>query len=342
MKFRRHRTMWRMASGAVLVGACGAIAPVAAAGPVNKGWIAADATWYVHIDSEAAVNSTLGKFAIANRGRLGIAGIDGIRALGVDPFKDIKSVTIYDTDGDPEHAVAIASMTSAIERLVDLIKSDPGTRTMTVDGHDLIAFDDKGKTQYWHVRPGDAPDMRVVLLSDDWKIVTDALRVVNGDSSSLARSPATSPIAGDAGSGSIVFIRAAELPQKVKDNPDPNASALLGQVSGVQIDLGEREGEIYADAQLYTTSAEDTANMAQIAQGLVALGRLITKDNPDLASVSNVLAATKIEPHDRQLQLRFRYESHKVIEAVESMLAAKEKEAGRKAKADDDKQEAKP
>lgn len=313
-----------LAGASTLAGAGGA-----SAGPVNKAWIAADATWYVHVDSEAAVGSSLGQFVIANRGRLGLEGMDGLRALGIDPFKDVKGVTIYDTDDNPDHAVVVASTTAAIEQLVDMLKSDPATLTMTVEGHSIIAFDDKGKTQYWHVRPGEAPDTRIVFISDDWKIVTDAVKVVDGATSSLARLGPGSPLAGDAGSGSMVFIRAAELPTPVKNNPDPNASALLGQVGGVQLDIGEREGEIYGEAQLFTNSGEDAANMSQVAQGLLALGRMITKDNPDLAPIGGVLGAMKVEPQDRQLKVSFRYQSKKVVDAVESMLAAKEKEEAR-------------
>ena len=297
----------------------------ASAGPVNKSWIAADATWYVHVDSEAAIGSTLGQFVVNNRGRLGLEGMDGLRDLGIDPFKDVKSVTIYDTDDNPEHAIVIASTTSAVEQLIDLLKSDPATRTMSVDGHTLVAFDDKGKTQYWHTRPGEAPDTRIVFISDDWKIVTDALKVVDGATSSLSRSGPGSPLAGDPGSGSIVYIRAAEIPSAVKNNPDPNASALLGQVGGVQLDLGERDGEIYGLAQLYTSSGEDAANISQVAQGLLALGKMLAKNNQELAPISNVLNAMKIEPQDRQRKLSFSYQSKKVIEAVESMLASKEK-----------------
>ena len=324
-------------TGSAALAVCAA---AAAAGPVNKSWIAADATWYVHVDSEAAVNSGLGKFVVANRGRLGLEGMDGLRALGIDPFKDVKGVTIYDTDDNPEHAVVVASTTAAIEQLIDMLKTDPATRTMTVENHSIIAFDDKGKTQYWHVRPGEAPDTRVVFISDDWKIVTDALKVVDGATSSLSRIGPGSPLAGDPASGSIIFIRASELPSNVKNNPDPNASALLGQVGGVQLDVGERDGEIYGDAQLFTNSGEAASNMSQVAQGLLALGRMITKDNPDLAPISSVLGATKVEPQDRQLKVSFRYESKKVIEAVESMLAAKEKSDAKDV--EDQKKEPKP
>ncbi|MBX3402460.1 MAG: hypothetical protein KF699_03510 [Phycisphaeraceae bacterium] len=303
------------------VAVCGA----AAAGPVNKNWIAANATWYVHVDAEAAVNSTLGQYVVTNRSRLGLDGMDGLRALGIDPFKDIKSVTIYDTDDDPENAVVVASTTSAVEQLMDMLRADPATRTMTVDGHSLIAFDDKGKTQYWHARSGEAPDARVVFMSDDWRTVTDAVKVASGDRSSLARVGAGSPLAGDPNSGSILFIRAAELPRNIRDNPDPNASALLGQVGGVQLDVGERGGEVYGDAQFHTASAEDAQNMSQVAQGLLALGRMITKNNADLAPVSGVLAAIRVEPQDRQLKVGIRFAAKQVVEAIDSTIRAREK-----------------
>ena len=327
-----------IAAGAAAVAVCIA-GGTAGAGPVNKAWVGADAKWYVHIDAEAAIGSTLGQFIVTNRGRLGLAGFDGLRALGIDPFKDVKGVTIYDTDENPEHAVVVASTTAAVEQLMDMLKSDPATRTMEVDGHTLVAFDDKGKTQYWHVRPGATPDTRLVVMSDEWKIVTDALKVVDGGTSSLSRIGPGSPLAGEPGSGSIVFIRASELPAPVKNNPDPNASALLSQVGGVQLDVGERDGEIYGEAQLFTSSGENAANMAQVAQGLLALGRIITKDSADLAPIGAVLGATRIEPSDRQLKISFKYASKKVVDAVESMLAAKEKSDARDEKT---KEEAKP
>jgi hypothetical protein len=305
----------------------GALCGGAAAGPVNKNWIAANATWYVHVDAEAAVSSTLGQYVVSNRSRLGLDGMDGLRALGIDPFKDIKGVTIYDTDDDPESAVVVAITTSAVEQLMDLLRSDPATRTMTVDGHALIAFDDGGKTQYWHVRPGEAPDARVVFISDDWRTVTDAVKVASGDRSSLARVGAGSPLAGDPDSGSILFIRAAELPRPIRENPDPNASALLGQVGGVQLDVGERAGEVYGDAQFRTASAEDAQNMSQVAQGLLALGRMITKNNPDLAPVNTVLGAMKVEPHERQLKVSIRFAGKSVVDALDSVLKARERSA---------------
>lgn len=319
-----RRILIRTILAAVAVGALGG---ATAAGPVNKNWIAANATWYVHLDAEAAVNSSLGQFVVNNRGRLGLEGIAGLRDLGIDPFKDIKSVTIYDTDDDPEHAVVVASTTSAVEHLMDLLKSDPATRSMSVDGHALLAFDDKGKTQFWHVRAGETPDARVVFMSDDWRTVTDAVKVASGDRSSLARAGAGAPLAGEPGSGSILFIRAAELPRNVRENPDPNASALLGQVGGVQLDLGERAGEVYGDAQFYTASAEDAQNMSQVAQGLLALGRMITKNNPDLAPIGAALAAVRVEPQERQLKVNIRFAARQAVEALDSAVRARERAA---------------
>ena len=116
----------------------------------------------------------------------------------------------------------------------------------------------------------------------------------------------------------------AELPPH-RDNPDPNASALLGQVGGVQLDVGERGGEVYGDAQFHTASAEDAQNMSQVAQGLLALGRMITKNNADLAPVSGVLAAIRVEPQDRQLKVGIRFAAKQVVEAFDSTIRAREK-----------------
>ncbi len=125
------------------------------ADPIDARHLAPDARWYVHVDVAKMVASPLGKamredWAARDDSRQQLARIRLI--TGMDPWTDLKGVTIYGPSGDQTEAVAVIHATAdpnVIENSVSLAQDygviDHGARkihTWTPDDgqHDTMAL----------------------------------------------------------------------------------------------------------------------------------------------------------------------------------------------------------
>ncbi|MHC4415654.1 MAG: hypothetical protein ACYS0G_10250 [Planctomycetota bacterium] len=291
-------------------------------GPLQKSWIDADAKWLGHVDVEALTGSTIGGLLLEQAEHLDV-DLDDLddfqNEIGMDPRTDVMSVTFYGATGDLESdgvliAVTNARAEEALERLThhDGIES----RTIERDGYEVHVLTDGGDSFYLHLRAADRPDRRVAVLGSDEDVVLDALRVIDGRAASLPEGK--SPILdGGPAKGSIVFIAAAD----VCELPEIEAaSGILRLSDGVTVDIGETDGVLRADATVSAASAEVASDIAQVIKGLVALGHLAVDREPDLAPLTRFARALDVTTHDTKITVRFRYESQKLVDELETIV----------------------
>lgn len=291
------------------------------AGGLHKEWVAHDATWILHVDVEAAMDSTLGRALLSEESdiHLDFHELEEIEhELGLDLREDLLSVTLYGTETEPDEvAVAIAVMTpeadEAMETLVNHEEVD--VRESVVDGRTFHVIHDGGEKCYIHMRQGEEEDERIVLISEHRRAILDALDVIEGEASNMAdEEPAG--LAGVPRSGSIAFLAATN----VGTMPDMHE---LGQIlklsDAITIDIGERRGKTYAEGAISTADVQTARDIVEVIEGVIALGRVLPQMDPELAPLEELSEAFEVTRDGSRLTLRLQIDSVDLIEVLEEV-----------------------
>lgn len=299
---------------ALVVGPCTLIGLAAVAGPLDRSLVAPGAGWVIHLDLEAAVGGSIGKHVLANPDKFPReGGLDDLKAFGLDPLKDIMGVTIFGVTKGKEDGVVLVEATQAVENLWNMIKGEGNAKMMTVEGVEILSWDDKGERKYGVMKPGKTPERRMVYIAEDWSTLATA---VNGAGKGVKPKDLPGP-----GTGSVLYAEASVIPDEFRENDDPNASAVLKALRSGWLDVGETDKTIYAKVTANFSDAATAANMRQVLDGLMAFGRLATGQNPELAEVSKALAGIKVEAGDAAVTIVGGWAAQDAIKALDAAAA---------------------
>lgn len=306
-----------MGAGGVVLAFC----PLAPAGPLETRLVAPDAQWVVHFDIEAALHSTLGTFVATHRAELDLDELDHWQQqFGIDPFSDLKSLTVYGSTGSGEDAVAIIRTTDAVDGLVQKARElGPGFETLTDGDHTLYAWSEDGATRYGHVRPpGRARgNDRLVMIAQDKKALLNGIGVVAGSAPGMTGGGGVAlPLGEGPGEGSILFVAArGSWPCE----SDEEMSMLARKADGARLDLGEIAGDLYADLTVTTASPGDATDISQMLQGGLALGRMMAKGEPEFAGLADLAGAITFATDGQNVTASCRYQVSKLIETLKAL-----------------------
>lgn len=276
-------------------------AGLALAGPPDPEHIPADSTWVLHVDLEAARHSTLAPL-LDLEGDVGLGdweipsdeieqAAEEVRQAqadhGITLGEDVRAVTLFGEGGDPEQdGVLIIEMGAVADEIVREMRREAGEDIEVVhaDGYELLKVDEGGGPAYGRLHPGSKPDQRFVVLGSSAENVTRALRAMDGRIESVADDPAALFGVGPR-DGSILFLSAADL----SSFPDFEATSEVARLANtLTIDIGESGDAVYANAVIATGSAEDAGMVRDVLQGLIALGRLIASEDPELQELDDM------------------------------------------------------
>jgi hypothetical protein len=288
------------------------IGPAAAARPLEAGWVAADAIWLAHVDVGAFKNSTLGRYMLEHPDQFGLDEAEEFeQEIGLDPLTDFMSFTLYGFSDDPENDGVLVAVTSARadEALARLKARDEiDSAEVRLDGYTVHVLADGGERHYLHVGPADRRDQRIVVLAGSEDAVLGAVKVIDGRAPGLT--PGQSPILGDGpGDGSIVFL-ACGGGDLLGIEP---ASEILRLSDGVTVDIGEAADKAYGEATVSANSRESAVNIADVVEGMLALGRLIAAEEPEARPLADLADAVTITSRDRKITVRVAFDAEQLL-----------------------------
>ena len=297
--------------------AAAALCHPAAAGRLNHDWVAADVKWLVHVDVEAFTASTFGSTLLASAEQLDIDldDLDEIeRELGLDLRTDLMSITAYGTTGDfEEDAVIIAALNAKADRAMARFKAheEIDVREIRIDGHRVQVFE----KHYLHLRETDDPDRRILVICSDKHVLADALDVLDGDEPSLSRG--RSPfVVSRPKRGSFVFVAARDLDDFPEIEP---ASEIVRLSEGFAVDLGEKENVVYGQVTISAESEETARLIAEAVTGMIALGRLLGSQEPELKPLLAIAQALEVKADGTQVNVRLQYDSQQLVEQLKAV-----------------------
>lgn len=290
--------MWVVAG---VVGLSGA----AEAGPLRASRVAPDAQWVVHVDMERLSSSALGTFIRENESiALDLDEIHGIRhELGLDPFTDIRSVTLSGIDPENEHPMIVLEASSALDNALARLPEAAGEKYHKVEnaGRTVHVLEDDGQTWYAYVKQGADAGSRVLFVASSMDELTEGMVRLE-----VARDAVMPPAVRHGGPdvGSFVYLSVNDLPHEM-DDMGP-ASMLLKNATSVTVDLGEAGGDLFVRGLIDSVDPAQAQNIVQMAQGLLAMGKAMAPNDPDAARFVPILDSVRIGMDGGSLALSLR------------------------------------
>ncbi|MCA9300028.1 MAG: hypothetical protein KDA28_13235 [Phycisphaerales bacterium] len=267
--------------------------------PLDPHDVASDATWILHVDLERAFASSLGALVVDPAQRKVTFGVEPDEALdtfksdyGVDPLTDLHSVTMFGHGADPREGVVLVKANSTIGHLVTRFATpEHGHQMVSIAGRDLHAWTQGGETHYVHVG-GTGEDKRV-LFSQSTSALTEAIDVLEAGHASFEGTVAPS-------SGSIVYAMSIDPASLAKAGFQSN---FLARMDSIVMDLGEESGDAYARLSLTAPDADQAGQMAGMAQGMLAVGRMMAPDDPRVREAMKILDAVSFDVDGRDVRI---------------------------------------
>lgn len=299
---------------ALVVGAAAGVR--ASAAPFDPKVVGKGAAWVVHVDVEAAVASAIGKHLLKNQDALEFDEAFGeMRGeLGIDPEKDVFSITVYGAepeDEDVEPTLVVVGSETIETQAIKLAEKHEEMRKETIEGLTVYTVDHDGDPMSVIVAPGPAANRRYLVTADTKERALWALKVVQGKAERIT-GEGLAPR-----SGSIVFGAATNMLRDLDFEP---ASNVLQHAEGGTIDIGEAGADIYADLTVKAGSEQAAKDMTQVVSGLLAMGRMMVGENPEMQPLLEAAASIAPEAQGNTMRIQWKFPSAKACEAFDKMI----------------------
>jgi hypothetical protein len=282
------------------------------AGPLNKNVVAADAQWVIHVDTEAFFNSTCGRFVANCPDPEMRRGLDDFKAQsGIDPFTDIKGVTIYGSSGNPEEGVLIVETTDAVDGIADRLKDkEKSFKVVTESGATIYTWTEHGETRMALIHAGKGPHDRLVVAAADKDRLLAAAALVDGTGRNLSGASG-SLLARTPKPGSILFAAGTNLSKLSQAE-----SLCLNRAEALALDAGESDNQLFADLVVVPKDPADANNIMKLMQGAVAFSAMATQGDAEWRDVASVLQGITFDLEDNRITAHLRCSSDLLLRAM--------------------------
>lgn len=307
------------------VGSVLAVAPTWAK-PLDTRQVGADAAWVVHLDVEAAMRSRLVSEVMKHPELYGtdMEGLGEAREeLGLDPTRDLTGITIWGATDDATGAVVVVTATSAVDGAIEKLRQkETKLAATTEDGRTLYTWTEDGEEagggeSFWAtVRPGPLPAERIVVVAGTKAQLLGGLDVLDGKAQNI-QPRERELLTRSAKPGSIVYAAATRLPRQAVDG----MSRVVKNAQSGALDIGEVGDDLYLDAAVTTKAAEDATNVAQMLQGLVAMGRMMAQGDPEAAPLADLLSNVQVGSQGAEASVHALVRTQKLLDLMSANAA---------------------
>ncbi len=299
------------------------------AGPLRPEHVGAHATWVVHFDVEGLMASSVGPFLTKEAPFEG-DDFDELRALGIDPIKDIKSLTAYGADDNGEDATGILESTEAIDEALAKISVEADDYKKITEGDMVIhSWTDGDESWYVYTKPGREPGRRIAVLAGSLeRLRAAALTLERGGAAQARCLKEARPRA-----GSIFFVSASQIPAIAKEEEE--VSRVLKFARAVVLDVGEEGQNLYTDLALDTDGQESATTLMQMAIGLKAFAQVACAGEPEAAGLCKFIEAIKVATEGVRVRVSFSIDV-KALAEIAAQIEAMDDDGGDDADKDED------
>ena len=311
----------------LLLGLVPAPAPTLAL-PLNDGaqaeHLPAETRFVAHVDFRAVFESSLWKQGLGDMVRGELSNDEGFQQmkteLGLDPFEDLHSVTVFGSSPDEDSVAVLVRGTKALEGALRRIEGMDGHTSFEVEGLKLHVFDEGGDNTYLYAHDGGRSDERTIVLSPNRTELLRTALVLRGQRQSIAGARAAGGGAAaldlESPAGTILHVAfAGAIPGLDGDDP---VSGVLRQARGGVFSLGESRGELALHLGILTDSEDQALEMADAVDGLKALGNLLLKNADDVPpEARQLLRSFRVNSDDNKVFVDFSFPIEKLFEMAD-------------------------
>lgn len=290
------------------------LASASLAKPFDPRIVPPNALWVAHVDVEAALASTLGKFVIEKGGDHLLSELGEVKAaFGLDLLKDVKALTAIGLTEDGDEGVAVFTTTAAADNALAMAIARGEHEQQVVDGVTIHHFDDDAGIV---IVPAADPAERYVIAGEDAELILAALKQIKSPAQGIDLTK--TPIARGPGENSLVFFHASKIAEGLDVEP---LSVVMQRMEGVRVDVGERQGQLIAEVDVLSATEEDANNIAQMASGLLAMARFAGGQEPQAAPFMDLLNNLTQTTDGRTVSLRLAVDPARLIELADELGA---------------------
>ncbi len=302
----------------------------AAAGPLQKKQIAADAKWLLHLDMDKLRSTSAGDYVITEIADKVLAEPKAAMKREADFDLDLTKISSLTAYGDfsGSNNVLLVKTTLDVEKALDGViarvsregKSESSDVAKTVqDG--IIAYQLRDHAVVW-IRPD-----KTVILSKSSDANRRADDVLSGKAPNLSSShgfpalpePQKSAFFLGAAEG---FNTSRELTSEAGEEGNPKARMLKLTESG-QAALGQEGDQLVLTVSLKARSAEVVKQMQQVVQGMIALAALMHGTDEDIQQLTD---SAKVSTAGDVVSINLSYPADKALALFDKHLPHQDSE----------------
>jgi len=284
----------------------------AAAAPLDRNNISADAKWVFHVDSDAFRASEIGLLINQKITKKHQDKIDALKQLcGSDLTTDIFSVTLYGPDSDETKAAALFVCKYDKQKLESMLILNEKYSSTQYKGTTIHHwFDEKKKKPQAGVFAAD--DM--IIIAQTEQTVIAALDVIAKQTQSLADKKDIPLYTLCDSSRKPIFMAAAQDVSELAKN-DGHA-AILKNSNILAVIADEKEGDLKLQVNLETKDEQAAIQTEQIVRGIMAFAMLQMNKQPKLVEL---ISKVSIARTGKKIDLEFKYPSVELFELLKSL-----------------------
>lgn len=260
------------------------------------------ARWIAHLDMEKFVATDLFKY-LDEDGRFEFRVRDVERWLKIDIPRDITGVTLFGLGPDEDDAVFALAGKFDKARLMTLLDLDEDHREYAHGAFTIHSMDD----------------------DDFGAFVNDNLIVFSSDRGALEK-------ALDAAGGKVKTFASSKLAAALKEVPagaflsgvvedlsglgkEINQSKLVEKASGLFFMAQEKQSVLHIRVQMEADTPENSKNIADLVQGLIALGRL-SEGRGDMARLASLTERIRVKQDGKTVWLELEGPSREIADLL--------------------------
>lgn len=281
----------------------------ALAGTIPASVVPDNARWVAHLDMEKFVATNLYGY-LEKSGAFEIKSRDLDRWLKIDIPRDVTGVTVFGLgDGTKDQAVVAVSGKFDKPGLLSLIALDADHKEIAYGGTTIYSTGDDGF--------GAFVNDNLVVLSESQAGIEKALDTAAGKSKNFTGTGLSASLK-EIPSGAFL---SGVLPDLSGLGKELGQSKMLDNASGVFFLAQEKQDNLLVRIQLTSASPESAKNMADIVNGLVALGRMSAGqsqggDQAEMARMVSLLDGLKVQQDGKTIRLDFERPSKEIADLI--------------------------
>jgi hypothetical protein len=260
------------------------------------------ARWIAHLDMEKFVATDLFKY-LDTDGRFDLKVRDVERWLKLDVPRDISGVTVFGLGPDEDQSVFALAGKFDKARLLTLLDLDEDHKEYAHGAFTIHSMDDDDF--------GAFVNDNLIVFSSSREAIEKALDAAGGKAKTFASSKLAASLkevpAGAFLSGVIDDL--SGLGKQI------NQSKLVDKASGLFFMAQEKQSVLQMRVQMASDTPENSKNIADLVQGVIALGRL-SEGHGDMAGFAALAERIQVKQEGKTVRIEFEGPSREIADIL--------------------------